>query len=212
MTRSTIVQRGFEHFRSKRMRLFEQTFRISPQTRILDVGGSPEIWQFSPVTPQLTLLNFPSALAGAQEGIRQVAGDGRMLPFGDQAFDIVFSNSVIEHVGDGLDQKRFASEVSRVGRYYWVQTPNRRFPVELHLMMPLIHYLPKPLQLGVVNRFTVWELLVKPGEFERAAYINHFLNELRLLDPPALQALFPDAQIRSERTLGITKSLIAVRA
>lgn len=211
MTASLIVQRAFQHFRSQRMRLFEKTFRISSQTRILDVGGSPDIWKFSSTAPKLTLLNLPSALVSSRSGIAQVAADGRILPFRDQSFDIVFSNSVIEHVGGALDQQRFATEVSRVGRYYWVQTPNRRFPIELHLMMPLIHYMPKTLQVRLVNRFTLWEVLIKPSEFERTAYINHFLNELRLLDAPALQALFPEAHILTERTLGLRKSLIAVR-
>jgi hypothetical protein len=212
MTGSDLLRRAFQHFRSQRMRLFEKTFRISSQTRILDVGGSPDIWQFSSVMPELTVLNFPSALSPAGNGIHRIAGDGRMLPFRDNAFDIVFSNSVIEHVGGDEDQKRFANEVSRVGRCYWVQTPNRRFPVELHLMMPLIHYLPKRLQLPLVERFTVWELLVKPSDFERSAYVNHFLNELRLLDTSALRSLFPDAQILKERALGFGKSLIAVRS
>lgn len=211
MTGSLIVQRAFEHFRSRRMRLFEKTFQITQETRILDVGGSPDIWQFSDVTPKLTFLNFPSALVPARREMAQVAADGRMLPFRDNAFDIVFSNSVIEHVGGTVDQQVFAREISRVGRYYWVQTPNRRFPFELHLMMPLIHYLPKRLQSGVVKRFTVWQLLVKPSDFERAAYINHFVNELNLLDGRALQSLFPDGRILTEHTLGLTKSLIAVR-
>lgn len=212
MTGSDLLQRAFQHFRSQRMRLFEKTFSISPQTRILDVGGSADIWQFSSVMPDLTLVNLPSALFPSSNGIHRIAADGRMLPFRDNAFDIVFSNSVIEHVGGVEDQKRFANEVSRVGRCYWVQTPNRRFPVELHLMMPLVHYMPKRLQLPLIQRFTVWELLVKPSDFERAAYLNHFLNELSLLDTRALRSLFPDARILSERALGFGKSLIAVRA
>ena len=75
-----------------------------------------------------------------------MAGDGRALPFRDEAFDVVFSNSVIEHVGDAASQRRFAREVARVGRAYWVQTPNRWFPVEQHLLTPLVHWLPKSWQ------------------------------------------------------------------
>lgn len=193
------------------MRRFAKTLQVSTRTRVLDVGGSPAIWQFSPVQPRLTILNFPSALERTNSA-HLVAGDGRMVPFKNGAFDIVFSNSVIEHVGKRADQQSFAEEISRVGRYYWVQTPNRGFPVELHLMLPFIHYLPKNWQFAIAKRFTVWELLVRPNQYQRAFYIDHFLNELNLLDAQELSHLFPDAKIISERVLGIAKSLIAVRA
>lgn len=192
------------------MRLFERTFCITPETRILDVGGSPLIWQFARVRPRLTILNFPSALERAG-GVDLVGADGRLLPFRDNAFDIVFSNSVIEHVGTREDQRMFADEVRRVGRCYWIQTPNRRFPIELHLMLPLIHYFPKSVQRAIVTRFTVWEYLIRPREAERTSYINHFLSELNLLDAAALQSLLPDATIIRERMGGLTKSVIAAR-
>jgi len=211
MPSSDLLRKALRHFRSRRMRLFEKTFKISPSTRILDVGGSPSIWKFLTVRPRLTILNFPSALEGGAESISCVAGDGLMLPFKKNAFDIVFSNSVIEHVGTRADQQKFAQEIGRVGRCYWVQTPNRGFPIELHLMLPFIHYLPKTWQRSIVERFTVWQLLVRPSAEERAFYIDHFLHQLQLLNKRDLQSLFPEATIISERLLGFVKSNIAVR-
>lgn len=193
------------------MRLFEQTFKISDSTRILDVGGSSEIWQFASLLPQITLLNLPSALSPADAPLRQIAADGRCLPFPDRSFDIVFSNSVIEHVGTRHDQFRFAEEVGRVGRSYWIQTPNRRFPVEMHLMLPLVQFLPKSMQRSLIYRFTGWEKLVKPNSAQRAFYLEHFLNELNLLDRASLAGLFPGARILTERWFGMAKSLIAVK-
>jgi Methyltransferase domain len=193
------------------MRLFERTFEITPNTRILDIGGSPAIWEFLTVRPRLTILNFPSALEPDAKSLEHVAADGRMLPFKDGAFDIAFSNSVIEHVGTRQDQQTFAEEIARVARAYWVQTPNRGFPIEMHLMLPFIHYLPKAWQRRIVERFTVWELLVHPSEAQRSFYIEHFLSDIKLLDKSDLQQLFPDAKILSERVLGVAKSLIAVR-
>lgn len=193
------------------MRLFEKAFRITPETRILDVGGSTLIWKFARVRPRVTVLNFPSALEHGPSGFQQVGGDGCMLPFKDKSFDIVFSNSVIEHVGSEAAQRLFAVEAARVGRAYWIQTPNRRFPVEVHLMLPFIHFLPKRAQRAIVSRFTIWQILVKPAPAERAFYIEHFLNDLRLLDRRDLQRLFPRAVILKERFAGLTKSLIAVQ-
>ncbi|MBV8808443.1 MAG: methyltransferase domain-containing protein [Acidobacteriaceae bacterium] len=193
------------------MRLFERTFEITNRTRVLDVGGSPDIWETASVAPQVTILNLPSALGPQRPGLLAVAGDGRMLPFADKSFDIVFSNSVIEHVGTLADQRRFSDEIARVGRQYWVQTPNRHFPVELHVMLPFIHFFPKPVQRSVVRRFTLWQYATHPTPDVRRDYIHHFLNELNLLDTPALQALFPGARIISERVLGMPKSLIAVQ-
>ncbi|MGI9075647.1 MAG: methyltransferase domain-containing protein [Bryobacteraceae bacterium] len=206
-----LLRRALRHFRSRRMRLFEGAFEITPDTRILDVGGSPAIWEFLKVRPRLTILNFPSAIERSAEYGQCVAADGRMLPFKDAAFDIAFSNSVIEHVGTREDQQVFAEEIGRVARSYWVQTPNRGFPIELHLMLPFIHYLPKAWQRRIIERFTVWELLARPSESQRSFYIEHFLNDIKLLDKTDLQRLFPDAKILSERVLGLAKSLIAVR-
>jgi hypothetical protein len=207
---SGLLERALRHFRSERMRLFERTFQISQRTRILDVGGSALIWSYASVRPQLTILNLPAALEPGAAVEALVAGDGCRLPFRDSAFDIVFSNSVIEHVG-ARAQQQFASEIARVGRRYWVQTPNRRFPVELHLMLPLIHYLPKRLQSAIARRFTVWQLLARPAEAQRRFYVDHFLNDLHLLDARELQSLFPEARIVTERFAGLPKSLIAVR-
>ena len=162
------------------------------------------------MTPQLTILNIPSALTARRSGML-VGGDGRLLPFADKSFDIVFSNSVIEHVGTFADQRRFADEVARVGCRYWIQTPNRRFPVELHVMLPLIHFFPKSVQRSVVSRFTLWQYATHPTPDMRRDYLHHFLNELNLLDRRGLQQLFPGARIVCERVLGMPKSLIAVR-
>ncbi len=193
------------------MRLFEEHFKISASTRVLDVGGSSEIWQFASVLPRITLLNLPGALSAANASLSQIAADGRFLPFQDHSFDIVFSNSVIEHVGTRDDQLRFAEEAGRVGRSYWIQTPNRRFPVEMHLMLPLVHFLPKSLQRSIIYRFTGWEKLVKPNAAERAFYLEHFLNELNLLDRASLAEIFPGATILAEHFFGLPKSLIAVK-
>jgi hypothetical protein len=195
------------------MQRFVRECRITAETRVLDIGGTPDNWQLIPVSPRLVLLNRPGSeeVFGKDHAAQWVAGDGRELPFRDAAFDVVFSNSVIEHVGDAASQQRFAREVARVGRSYWVQTPNRWFPVEQHLLTPLVHWLPKSWQRAIVRRGTVWSALTRPTPDRRDFYIEHFLRDIRLLSYREVARLFPGARIVRERFLGVTKSLIAWR-
>jgi hypothetical protein len=192
------------------MARFAREFALTTDTTILDVGGAPETWDLLDIRPHVTLLNTPRTREELAAAKGWVAGDGRLLPFRDRSFDIVFSNSVIEHVGDVESQRRFAAEIMRVGRSYWVQTPNRRFPVEQHLLTPLIHWMPKALQRSIVPRFTLWNMLVRPSSDRRDFYLRHYLDEVRLLTAAELRRLFPGARIIRERFLGWTKSLIAI--
>jgi SAM-dependent methyltransferase len=193
------------------MQRFLRECRIAPETRVLDIGGTPDNWELIDMAPRLVLLNMPRARADLAGAAQWVAGDGRALPFRDAAFDVVFSNSVIEHVGDTASQERFAREVARVGRAYWVETPNRWFPVEQHLLTPLVHWLPRSWQAAIVRRGTVWSALAHPTPDRRDFYIEHFLRDIHLLGVGELQRLFPGARIVRERFLGVTKSLIACR-
>jgi len=190
---------------------FVRECRITAETRVLDIGGTPDNWELIGVAPRVVLLNMPRARADLAGAAQWVAGDGRSLPFRDAAFDVVFSNSVIEHVGDAASQERFAREVARVGRAYWVQTPNRGFPVEQHLLTPLVHWLPRRCQRAIVPHFTVWSALTRPTPDRRDFYIEHFLNDIRLLGAGEVARLFPGARIIRERFLGMTKSLVACR-
>jgi hypothetical protein len=198
-------------FRRRRMARFAAELGIISETRVLDIGGTPECWRLLAAAPRVTLLNTPRAgadLAGAEFW---VAGDGRLLPFRDGAFDVVFSNSVIEHVGDAASQRRFAREVARVGRSYWVETPNRWFPIEQHLLTPFLHWLPQRWQRVLAPRCNLWRLLVRVSPDRRRYYIEHYLGEIRLLDAAGLRDLFPDARILRERFCGWTKSLVAAK-
>lgn len=186
------------------------------------MGGTPEIWALLPLpeAARVVLLNMPRAGARhdasskdpAAATLEYVHGDGCHLPFADQAFDIVFSNSVIEHVGGPDAQARFAREVARAGRGYWVQTPNRYFPVETHLLTPIVHLLPRSWRAFIVRRFTVWQWIQRPAADEKRFYIEHFISDIRLLSVDDMRRLFPGAVIVRERFLMFTKSLIAYRA
>jgi SAM-dependent methyltransferase len=205
-----VVHEISTYFRRRRMLRFAEELKITEATRVLDIGGTPECWNLLPLRPRVTLLNTPRAKDDLAAAAAWVAGDGRALPFRDGVFDVVFSNSVIEHVGDLESQRRFACEVMRVGRAYWVQTPNRWFPVEQHLLTPLIHWLPQGWQRALVPRFNVWRIVARPSEDRRRFYIEHYLRDVRLVGASELRALFPGARMLRERFLGWTKSLVAL--
>ncbi len=193
------------------MAKLERWLAITPSTRILDVGGTMSNWELLKVRPRVTIVNLPRAMEPGEEGLQWVFADGCRLPFRDRSFDVVFSNSVIEHVGDTVRHEQFAREIARVGVRYFVQTPNRWFPVEHHLLTPLIHFLPRSWQRRVVGKFTIWEWVARPRPDQREFFLEHYLSDIRLLDGRAMRRLFPDARLIRERFLGLTKSLIAMR-
>ena len=193
-------------FRRRRMRRFCDAFHIKPQTLVLDIGGTPEIWSLAPTRPRLVMLNI-TPLAHRVPGVRYVQADARRLPFRDGAFPVVFSNSVMEHVGDYENQRRFAGEVRRVGRRYFVQTGNQRFLFELHLLTPFIHWLPKSRQRRLIRNFTLWGWVIRPSPED----IDAFLREVRLPTERDMRECFPDAAMWCERVLRMKKALIAVK-
>src|SRR5262249_34130252 len=200
----------FPYFRRRRMWLFVETLRPTPDATVLDVGGLPGTWRGIGARPSTTVLNtYPIAYTPDPDDppIRTVVGDGCALQFPDCSFDIVFSNSVIEHLGTLENQRRFASECRRVGGTLWVQTPARSLFLESHLLTPFVHFLPLSAQRKLIRNFTLWGLLARPTQEQ----VDGFLREVRLLNRREMKTLFPDCEIVAEKVLGMTKSYIAVR-
>lgn len=190
-------------FRTRRMARFARAFGVTERTTVLDVGGTPAIWSLLPRVPRVTLLNLKPT---AGSPIPVVVADARRLPFPDRSFDVVFANSLIDHLGTLPDQAAFAQECRRVGRGYWVQSPNRRFPIEPHVLTPFVHWLPRSWRRRAL-RFTVWGILTRPS----AAAVDRMVEEVRMLTSGEMRRLFPDARILRERMLGLTKSVVAVK-
>ena len=194
--------------RKRRMKRFEAMLQPHDDLRIIDIGGHPFNWQFLAARPHVVLLNpnTPKALASSNEQFTHVWGDGRCLDFDDQAFDIAYSNSVIEHVGDWQFQKRFAAEARRVGKMVWVQTPAKCFPVEPHLLTLFVHWLPRRLSKQLFKYLSLRRIIDL-----NAKQIEILADEVRLLSYKEMKILFPDCDIYIERFLGWPKSYIAVR-
>lgn len=192
------------------MKRFLELLKPTVGTRILDVGGSIQTWTGIPVRPDITVLNTHTieyARTPAGPRINTVVGDGCNLHYPSDSFDIVFSNSVIEHVGSFERQQKFAEECSRMAPTLWIQTPARSFFMESHLLTPFIHFFPRHLQRALLRNFTVWGLLERPSTTQ----VEAFLDEVRLLTYREMKLLFSDCDILREKICGFTKSYIAVR-
>ena len=207
----TVYKALGSQFRAKRFELFRAEVAPSATDRMLDVGGYPENWTERPaIVASIEVLNVDSvdfdSASAPEHHVTAVSGDGRKLRYGDASFDIVYCNSVIEHVGTWDDQRCCAAEIRRVGKRLWVQTPARSFPIEPHFLTPFIHWLPIGLRRRAA-RFTVWALITHPTAEEAAATAD----EIRLLDRGEMEELFPDCEIVTERAFGLPKSYIALR-
>lgn len=121
----------------------------------------------------------------------------------------MFSNSVGEHVGPWERQKQFAAETRRVGKGYYVETPDRNFPIESHYVAPLMQFLPLGIRWRASRFCAPWGLLTRPRPNKEQA--RALAKEIRLLDAREMHILFPDGQLLRERLLGLSKSLIAIK-
>jgi SAM-dependent methyltransferase len=195
--------------RRRRLAFFSSLLaRVPDPVTILDVGGSLPFWKHAPLPPErqirITLLNL-SAVAASDPSIHSLAADACQIPAHAGAFDVVFSNSVIEHVGGPREQRRMADEVRRVGKRYFVQTPNRYFPIEPHFVFPLYQFLPNAIQVWLLRNFDLgW---IRRARSARQA--GEIISGIRLLHRAQIRDLFPGADIFEEKLLGFTKSFIA---
>jgi SAM-dependent methyltransferase len=199
----------FRFTRPRRMRWFAATLAPAADTHIVDVGGRAGDWQYLETPAPVTLVNLDAPPDRNRDAsrLRFVTGDGCALPFPDGSIPIVFSNSVIEHVGGPEAQARFAAELRRVGRKLWVQTPAWIFPVEPHVIALALHWLPASWYRRLVRRWSLWGWYYRPTQPEAEA----FLDRIHLLTHADMVRLFPDCEILVERWMLWPKSYIAVR-
>jgi hypothetical protein len=195
--------------RSYRWALLGRTFPDLSEMRVLDLGGTVDSWRLAPAHPkQLVLLNS-APQDPSMEWAAAVVGDACDLPasLASEHFDLVYSNSVIEHVGGHWRRERFAEVVHNAAAHHWVQTPYRYFPVEPHWLFPWFQHLPLAAQTAVSR---TWPLGSYGVITDRADAIPHALG-IELLDATQMRYYFPQSHIEHERVMGLSKSLIAYR-
>jgi len=176
--------------RRRKLALFMETIRPGPETRVVDVGVGDTGFGTEPGLASShnffeALYPWPERITAVSDvplpnfarefpSVTTVTASGTHLPFEDNAFDVAFSNAVVEHVGGRQDQRRFVAELCRVAPRVFLSTPNRWFPVETHTLVPFVHWLPRPAADRVFAAF-------RRDNWER----------VRLLSKGQLLALFP---------------------
>lgn len=200
------------YFRRRRAEVIRSAFPDIARLRICDVGGSRHFWDKLglPIPSEnVVIYNIDLAetetVSGGREGIEVRLYDGRRIPEPDGAFDLVLCNSVIEHVPPD-QHEAFAAELRRIGRGLFLQTPNFWFPVEPHFLLPVVHWLPRRVGF-LLAHVSPWRLLSR----QPSSVVHAYWWGTRLLRPARVRRLFPDAELRYERVLGLPKSIYAIR-
>lgn len=203
-----LASRVSHQARKRMFQAFWDTMQPGPETRVLDVGVTPDrslpesnfFEALYPHKDRLTATSIEDAafLETLYPGLTFRRTAPGPLPFADQSFDVAVSFAVLEHVGDRDAQRAFIAELTRVAKRVYVTTPDRAFPVEMHTFLPLVHWLPQP-----VHQRTL-----------RALGLSFWAqtDNLNLLTRDELRALFPDparVTIRSHRLLGWSSNLLA---
>jgi ubiquinone/menaquinone biosynthesis C-methylase UbiE len=195
-------------YRRARFELFMRLIDKNKPVSILDVGGTLPYWKqlgdlYKSDRIKITVVNIDQEEA-EDENISVRNGNAcDLAEYPDNSFDVVHSNSVIEHVGQMVQMQQMAAEIRRLAPSYFVQTPNAGFPIEPHYKLPLVHWLPEHARVGVLRK-----LGRVPDDPLRATWV---VQRTFLLTKAQMRALFPDAELINEKWFGLTKSIIAMR-
>src|ERR1700752_2043207 len=173
-------------------RLMEIT-QANENTRILDVGVTSDtrnesnfLEKLYPYPQNITAVGLENAADLEKEcpGVKLVIADGKELPFNDLSFDLLTSFATIEHVGNTQNQRSFVAEICRVGKSCIITTPNRWYPMEVHTMMPFIHWLPENIYRSILKHIG------------KDFYAD--IKNLNLLDAKQFADMFPAEMHRAE--------------
>lgn len=200
--------------------ILDEIARSDRPVRILDVGGTADYWMKRSMSDtglpladdervEITLLN-PEYFDfdGQHPRIEALVGDGRAIDFEDGAFDLVISNSTMEHVGGPAEQRRMAREVQRVGRRCYVQVPCRWFPIEPHTGFPFFSVLPFGSKVWLLQHADIGHA----GKATTLEEAHERALDAHLLTARQTVALFGQGrvEVHRERVLGLTKSVAVV--
>jgi hypothetical protein len=198
--------------RAARWALVEEAFPDLANMSVLDLGGTVEWWRRAPVHPkEVTVLNLFEPGDSDDPAMVPVTGDACRAREALEAagapgsYDVVFSNSLLEHVGGHAQRAALAREVHALAPRHWVQTPYRYFPLEPHWLFPGLQFMPMAARARLAAR---WPLAHSSPDSREDAMSEVQWTEL--VGIAELKSYFPGSTIHHERVAGLTKSLVAV--
>jgi SAM-dependent methyltransferase len=205
-------------FRVKRFKFFKDKFEYihfkeNKQIRILDIGGTEIYWNRMGFPEdhhnvEILLLNLKDIPVVNHSVFKSVTADATDLSqFHDKEFDIVFSNSCIEHLYTFEKQIMMAQEIQRVGKRYYIQTPNYWFPIEPHWSFPFFQFLPVSFRVFLTNNLNLGHV----GKQHNKEKAKDRVLEVKLLTLSEMKKLFPGSKIYKERFFGFVKSFCSYR-
>lgn len=202
-------------FRQKRFDLLRARIEKSIQKNpfnILDIGGDIQYWKnigWQHPACKIHLLNlYQSEIPKANaDQFTASIGNALALPFQSKGFDLVFSNSVIEHVGSYANQQKYADEVRRVSDKYIIQTPSLWFPLEPHSLWPFFQFIPHSIRALLIMNFNI-NYFPKAKTYKEAIKVSH---STLMFSKKRFKKLFPEAEIQVETFFGIPKSYTAIK-
>lgn len=192
--------------RQRRWEKFEAMFPEIDEMGVLDLGGRPDYWITAPVQPaHVTCINLQHGITSAVPWIEYIVGDACERRVGE--FDLVVSNSLLEHVGGHQPRRRLAEAIRSSADRYWVQTPYRYFPIEPHWLFPGMQWLPHRARVEVSMRWPLGHVQTSTREAAEDR-----VNEIDLVGINQMRGYFPDAAFWYERFGGLVKSLVAIKS
>ncbi|MBN1123705.1 MAG: class I SAM-dependent methyltransferase [Sedimentisphaerales bacterium] len=196
--------------------MFYELFKPEKHSKVLDIGaeidpdGDQQLQLIDsyPWRPSLSALNIDEnhieKIRGTYPEISVFVADACQLPFPDKSFDIIYSNAVIEHVGDFERQKKMASEIMRVGKNWFVTTPNRWYPFEFHLRLPFVTWLPGS------GYLYAGQIMCYNHAREKYTFFSAKHKHLRLLTAREIKVCFPGSRLILQKVTFWPETIIAV--
>lgn len=200
--------------RQRKLELFNRIIVPTETMKVLDVGAEVDpsggrgvqFIDFYPWKKNISAINLsPEHISSIKQHypeIEAVVGDACELPWSDKYFDIVYSNAVIEHLGTLEKQRKMAAEIMRVGKKWFVTTPNRWYPFEFHMRLPFVTWLPG-------NAYLWAGRIISYNHLRRKYMFGIKRKDLRLITSRELQNCFPRSGIIKQRVTFMAETLIA---